>query len=791
MDISMKWLKDYVDIDCELKDFCDAMTISGSKVETFKKLDENLSNVVVGKIINIEKHPNADKLQICKVNIGNEIIDIITSATNIKENQLVPVALDGAMLPNGTKIKKGKLRGIVSNGMMCSINELGFTSEDFLDAPSDGIYILKDDYEIGSNINSVLNLDDEFVEFEITSNRQDCFSIIGLAREAAATFNKEYKYSPKKLNYNGNEINKMLTVKINNPQNCRRYIAKIIKDIKIGPSPKWIQDRLRTIGIRPISNIVDITNYVMIEIGQPLHAFDYDLLENKEIIVKNANNNEKFITLDNKERILDDSMTMICDDNKKIAIAGVMGGNNSKINDNTKTIIIESANFYGTNIRLTSKKLGLRTDASSKYEKDLDPNLAEEAMSRTIELIEELNIGTVVDGVIDIYPNKRNEHSINYSVSKINNLIGINLNEDEMINIFRKLGFKVNKENKELIIPTFRQDIEYMADLAEEIARIYGYDKIPSTQIISTNTMGKKSDKKSLEDRIKNILESNGLNEAMTYSFESKKVFNKLLLNTDKCINNSIIISNPLGEDFKYMRIQTINGLLNSLSDNYNKRNKNAYLYEIANVYNKTNNILPDEDKKITIAMYGDINFYDIKGIIESMFSSLNIKEEYIATEEYPFLHPGISANIISEDKTLGYIGEIHPIVQNNYNIGTKCYIACLDFNTIFNIYINQIFKYKPLPKYPAVTRDIAIVVDENITIGELTKCIKSKSKILLESIEMFDIYRSEQIGNDKKSVAFKLSFRSSEKTLNDGEINTIMSNIINELDNKFNAKLR
>ncbi|HCC07815.1 MAG TPA: phenylalanine--tRNA ligase subunit beta [Clostridiales bacterium] len=794
MNVSMNWLKDFVNIDCDLKTFCDAMTMSGSKVEIYKNLGGEISNVVVGKILKIDKHPDADKLVVCKIDVGRSTsLQIVTGADNIKENDLIPVALDGSTLAGGVKINNGQLRGVDSEGMLCSIEELGFESTDFADAPLHGIYILNGDYKLGTDIKEILGLNDSMVEFEITSNRQDCYSIVGIAREAAATFDKTFTYNLKEIKGNSENANNYITIKIENPDLCRRYIGAVVKNIKIEPSPKWMQDRLRAVGLRPINNIVDITNYVMMEIGQPMHAFALDTVKDKKIIVKNATKGDKFVTLDGTVRTLDDTMLMICDGEKPVGIAGIMGGENSKINEDTKTILFESANFNGTNIRVNSKKLGMRTDASSKYEKDLDPNLTMDGLNRALSLIQELNAGEVVGEVIDIYPNKREEKTISYSIEKINNLLGTNLKEEEIIKLFERLEFKVDKSNKRLTIPTFRQDIDHDADLAEEVARLFGYEKIEPTNIISETTIGKLTETQNIIKIIKQVMESEGLSEIVTYSFESPKILDKLMIPENDKLRKTIKIINPLGEDFSVMRTQTLSGVLLALSNNYNKRNESAFVYEVGTTYIAKElpiTELPNEVMNLTIGMYGDIDFYDIKGILEGLMKKLGVCEDYITSSDIVYMHPGKTANIVVNDKVIGYIGEVHPTLADNYEIEKKVYLACINVNELINnVKLN--IRYKALPKYPSVSRDIALVLKDEIQVKQIQTIIKQNASELLESVELFDIYKGTQLGEGLKSVAYRAVFRSSDRTLTEEEVSTVMSKIIKELETKLDAKLR
>lgn len=798
MDIPMSWLKDYVDIDCSTKEYMDKITMSGSKVEGCTTIAGDIENVVVGRVESIIKHPNADSLVITKVNIGKEEnIQIVTGAKNLKEGDYVPVALHGSSLANGVKIKRGKLRGEESNGMLCSISELGFDLHDFPEACEDGIYVFEQPQKLGANVVDVMDLKDEVVEYEITSNRPDCFSVIGIAREAAATFNKEFKYPEIKVEEKADgNINDMISVQIDNPELCPRYIARVVKNVKIEPSPRWLRKKLRSAGVRPINNIVDITNYVMLELGQPMHAFDINTITDRKIIVRNAKDGETITTLDGNVRTLDSSMLVISDPSKAVAVAGVMGGENSMVSENADGILFESANFNGPNVRITAKKLGLRTDASGKYEKGLDPNLAYDAVNRAVQLVEMLGAGEVVKGMVDCYPNKRTTWDLEYSPKWINNLLGTNVSDEEMASIFEKLEIKVDRENHIVTIPTFRPDLEGQADLAEEIARFYGYDKIKPTLATGTPTVGKKTYSQNIVSLLKDTMIADGLCESMNFTFESLKVFDKLNISSDSNLRNAITISNPLGEDFSIMRTITLNGMLNSLSINYNRRNPEAALFEIGKVYIPKSlplTELPDEQEKLTIGMYGKIDFYDLKGIIEHIFKVFGMSEkvEYCPESNIEYMHPGRTANLkLVDGDIFGYFGELHPTVSVNYGIDTKVYVAVIDIKTIIDN-SNLVNLYKPLPKFPAVTRDIAMVVKDGVIVKSIENIIKKNGGNLIEKVTLFDVYRGNQIEKGFKSVAYSITFRSLEKTLTDDEVNKLMDKILSALESELKAKLR
>ena len=797
MNTALSWIKAYVpDLDVTAQEYTDAMTLTGTKVEGFECLDKNLEKIVVGQIVKIEPHPDANKLVVCQVNIGTETIQIVTGAPNVEEGQKVPVVLDGGRvagghdggpLPeDGIKIKKGKLRGVESCGMMCSIEELGSTKEMYPDAPENGIYILPEDTEVGADAVEVLGLHDVVFEYEITSNRVDCYSVVGIAREAAATFDKPF--CPPVVTKTGNDedINDYLKVTVKDTDLCPRYCARMVKNIKLAPSPEWMQRRLAASGIRPINNIVDITNYVMEEYGQPMHAFDYDLLAGHEIIVRRAEDGDVFQTLDGQERNMDSNVLMICDGEKEVGIAGIMGGENSKITDDVKTMVFEAACFDGTNIRLSAKRIGLRTDASGKFEKGLDPNNAEEAINRACQLIEELGAGEVVGGMIDIYPEKRAEKRIPFNAEKVNKLLGTDVAEETMLEYFKKLDLGYDAETKEVIAPTFRQDLERPADIAEEVARFFGYDRIPTTLPSGEATMGGLPYKLRVEDVARQIAEFSGFSQSMTYSFESPKVFDKLLIPQDSVLRQTVEIMNPLGEDFSVMRTTPLNGMLTSLSTNYNRRNKNVRLYELANVYLPKAlplTELPDERMQFILGAYGDVDFFSMKGVVEEFFDKvgMNKKVHYDPQAGKEFLHPGRQANVVYEGVVIGYLGAVHPDVADNYKIGDKAYIAVLDMPAVepFTTFDR---KYEGLAKYPAMTRDISMVVPKNILVGQIEDVIAQRGGKILESYQLFDIYEGAQILAGYKSVAYSITFRAKDRTLTDDEVGAAMKKILNGL---------
>ena len=805
MDTALSWVKAYVpDLDVTPSEYTDAMTLTGTKVEGYKELDKNLEKIVVGEILSIEKHPDANKLIICQVDVGNEKIQIVTGASNVSVGDKVPVVLDGGKvagghdggpLPeNGIKIKKGKLRGIESFGMMCSIDELGQDKNYFPDAPENGIYILPKDSKVGADAIELLGLRDTIFEYEITSNRVDCYGVIGIAREAAATFKK--KFVLPKVNQTGNSENvaDYLSVEVRDSELCKRYVARVVKNIKLAPSPAWMQERLRAVGIRPINNIVDITNYVMAEYGQPMHAFDYDLLEEHKIVVDRAKDGEEFETLDGMVRKLDKDILMINDGKKAVAVAGIMGGENSKITDDVTTMVFECATFDGTNIRLSSKRLGLRTDSSGKFEKGLDPNNAYDAMMRACSLVEELGAGEVAGGCVDVYPVKAVESRVKFEPERINKLLGTDISREDMLEIFDRIELKYDKETDEIVAPTFRQDIHFMADLAEEVARFFGYDKIPTTLPKSSAAIGGINLKLEIEELARDVAKFLGFSEAMNYSFESTKVFDKLNLSKDSRYRKAIEISNPLGEDFKIMRTQAVNGILNSLSTNYNRRNKDVHLFELANIYIPKElplKELPDERMQFVLGFYGKENFFDMKGVVEEFLYTIGIvgKLHYDPSCKEEFLHPGRKADIVFDGVRLGYLGEVHPLVCENYKLGERTYIAVLDLPNIIS-FVNFDIKYTGIAKYPSISRDISLVVPKNILVGEIEDIIEKNGGSNLESFKLFDIYEGDQIEAGFKSVAYSLIFRNKERTLLDTEVNEVMDKILNKLEAK-NIKIR
>ena len=797
MNTSLSWIKTYVpDLDVTAQEYTDAMTLTGTKVEGFTELDADLDKIVIGQIDKIEKHPDADKLIICQVNIGTESVQIVTGAPNVKEGDKVPVVLDGGcvagghdgkMTPGGIKIKKGKLRGVESFGMMCSIEELGSTREMYPEAPEYGIYIFPEDAVVGESAVKALGLDDVVFEYEITSNRVDCYGVLGIAREAAATFQKKFCPPIVEVKENDEEASDYVKVTVEDPELCPRYCARVVKNVKIGPSPKWMQRCLASNGIRPINNLVDITNYVMEEFGQPMHAYDLDTIANQEIVVRRAGKDEKFVTLDGQERIMDENVLMICDGEKAVGIAGIMGGENSMITDDVKTVLFEAACFDGTSIRLSSKRIGLRTDASGKFEKGLDPNNAQAAIDRACQLMEELGAGEVVGGMVDVCSETREPSRVKFEPEKINKLLGTSLTKEEMIDYLGRVELAYDEKTDEIVAPTFRQDIHCNADVAEEVARFYGYDKIPMTLPTGEATTGKLPFKLRIQEVARDIAEYCGFSEGMSYSFESPKVFDKLCIPEDSDLRKVITISNPLGEDYSIMRTSTLNGMLASLSTNYNRRNKDVRLYELGNIYLPKSlpvTELPDERTMFTLGMYGKGDFFDMKGVCEEFFEKIGMKKKvtYDPNSGKPFLHPGRQANMIYEGKVVGYLGEVHPAVADNYSIGEKAYIAVIDILDVLE-FAGFNHKYTGIAKYPAVTRDLSLVVPHAVLAGQIEEIFDQRGGNILESYQLFDIYEGAQIEKGFKSMAYSLVFRAHDKTLGENEISAAMKKIMNGLN--------
>ncbi|MCX4338010.1 MAG: phenylalanine--tRNA ligase subunit beta [Lachnospiraceae bacterium] len=798
MNTALSWIKEYVpDLTCTDQEYMDAMTLSGTKVEGYSRLDKNLEKIVIGQIKKIEKHPDADKLIVCQVDIGSEVIQIVTGAPNVKEGDKVPVVLDGGKvagghdggpLPeDGIAIKAGKLRGVPSNGMMCSIEELGSDRNFYPEAPENGIYIFGDDVQIGADAVEELGLRDTVFEYEVTSNRVDCYSVIGIAREVAATFKKPFIAPEVTVKGNNEKVEEYISVEVQDKELCPRYCARVCKNIKIAPSPKWMQRRLAASGIRPINNLVDITNYVMEEYGQPMHAFDLSTIAGNQIIVRRAKDGDVFRTLDGQERKLDSDVLMICDAEKEVGIAGIMGGENSMITDSVTTVLFEAAAFNGPNIRKSAKRLGLRTDASGKFEKGLDPHNAEEAINRACQLIEELGCGEVVSGMVDVHGEMKEKVVLPFEPAYYNNLLGTDVSEEEMLSIFKMIEVEYDAAKRTLTIPTFRQDILRQCDIAEEVARFYGYDKIPTTLPNGEATTGRLPFKLRVEQKARDIAEYCGFSQGMCYSFESPKVFDKLLLPADDEARKVVTIANPLGEDFSIMRTLPLNGMLTSLSTNYNRRNKDVRLYELGNVYLPKAlplTELPEERMQFTLGMYGEGDFFTMKGVIEEFFDSIGMKKKptYDPNAGRPYLHPGRQANVSYEGTQIGYLGEVHPEVCDNYALKTRVYVAVLDIPAILPLATFD-RKYEGIAKYPAVLRDISMVVPKKVMAGEIEAIIAQRGGKILEEYQLFDIYEGDQIKEGFKSMAYSITFRAKDKTLEEADVTAAMKKILNGLE--------
>ena len=796
MQTSLSWIKKYVpDLKATDQEYVDAMTLSGTKAEGYERLDADLDKIVVGQIEKIERHPDADKLVICQVNIGTETVQIVTGAPNVEVGQKVPVVLDGGRVAGGhdgsrteggIKIKKGKLRGVESCGMMCSIEELGSDRHLHPEAPEYGIYVFGDDVEVGADAIELLGLHDTVVEYEITSNRVDCYSVLGVAREAAATFDVPF-YAPEvKVTGNDEKAEDYVKVTVEADDLCPRYVARVVKNVKIGPSPKWMQECLASVGIRPINNLVDITNYVMEEYGQPMHAYDLDTIHGKHIIVKRANDGDEFVTLDGQTRKLDHDVLMINDENGPVGIAGIMGGENSMITDQVKDVLFEAACFDGTNIRLSSKRIGMRTDASAKFEKGLDPENAQAAIDRACQLMEEFGAGEVVGGYVDVYPNPVSERRVKFEPDRINALLGTELSREEMLSYLHRVELDLDSATDEIVVPTFRQDVFRTADIAEEVARFFGYDNIPTT-LPHASTAGGVSFAERIEQIARDVAEMDGFSQGYCYSFESPKVYDKLLFAPDAPERQAIQILNPLGEDFSIMRTVSVHGLLTSLGTNYNHRNKSVKLYELGNVYLPKSlplTELPDERKKLTLGMYDAGDFFTMKGTIENFFERVGMKKkpEYDPKAGVPYLHPGRQAKIIYDGVEVGFLGELHPQAAKNYEIGTRAYIAVLDMPALTPM-CSFDYKYKGVAKFPAVTRDLSMVVPKEVMVGSIEKMIEECGGKLLEKVTLFDVYEGNQIDRGFKSVAYSVTFRASDRTLSEEDINGVMQKILKGLE--------
>lgn len=788
--LPIKWLKDYVDFDFDVKKLADGLSNSGSHVESIIIPDDGLNKIVVGKIEKIEKHPDADKLVICSVNVGDEILQIVTGASNVFEGAIVPVALHGSTLAGDVKIKKGKLRGVESNGMLCSLEELGFENSVIPKEAKNGIFIFPEGTEIGKSAIEVLFMDNEILELEITPNRPDCLSIMGMAVETAASFDLKTKHNDIKIENEVSNFSEFFDDIIVETENCNRYYSKILKNIKIGPSPLWLQAYLMQAGVRPVSNIVDLTNFVMLEYGEPLHAFDLDTLKNKKIVVRMAEDGEEMVTLDGETRKLEKDDILITDGSEIVGLAGVMGGLDSEITDKTVNVLLEGASFNKENIRKTSRRLNLRSEASSRFEKGIDVNLAKTAVDRVCELAEKMEIAEVVGGNKDVGNFDRKEKEIELRKEKVNNLIGVDFTMDEISNILNRLEIETDVRDDYLIakVPTVRLDLDIEEDLIEEIARIYGYDNIEPKKLKGTLTVGRKPVFRNVEDRIKNQLIGLGYSEFMTYSFVSPSSYEKANYKEDE--KNIIKILNPLGEDYSIMRTTMIPSMIDALSKNYARGNVNVGGFEIGNTFFPTEEELPSESLKLAMGFYDLGDFYYLKESIEKSLWYLGINNLEVRRRETSFLHPGRSAEFILNGKSLGVFGEVHPKVLENYGLKKRAYVAELDFNLIVENTIDN-YTYKALPKYPTMKRDFAFVMDRDVDSVELEKISKKYGKELLESFKVFDIYEGKNIEDGKKSVAFSLVFRAADRTLEESEVTEICEKIVAEIESEIEAKLR
>ena len=794
MKLNRKWInEEFVDLsNVSDKEFVETLTIFGQKVETYERLDAEIKNVVVGKVLSIVRHENSDHMWICQIDIGaEEPVQIVTGAQNVHEGDLVPAALHNSWLPGGIHITKGKLRGVASNGMLCSLSELNLTVNDFPYAIEDGIWILQEDCKPGDDINVVIGNDDTVVDFEITNNRPDCYSIIGLAREAAAAFGKEMKHHEPVVN--GSDVGtifEMLDVDVPATELCNRYSSRMVKNVKIAPSPKWLRDRLRANGVRPINNIVDITNYVMLEYGQPMHAFDYRYVASGKIVVREAEEGETLTTLDGNVRNLTPGMLVIADESKPIGLAGIMGGENSEILDDTTTVVFESANFNGTSIRQTALALGMRTESSGKFEKNLDPMMTVPAVQRACELVELLQCGDVMDGIIDIVNHVPQPKTLELEPKKINNLLGTDISEEDMVKYLALLEIPV--EGRTIQVPSWRPDLNLMADIAEEVGRSFGYNEIPTTAL-KTSTEGGYTPVMKFESKAGSLCRALGYSEIITYSFVSPTIFDKIRIPADSELRKTLKIQNPLGEDTSVMRTTALPSMLDILSRNYAYHNKAAKLYEIAKIYLPTaGQVLPAEPKILVLGTYGaNEDFFSIKGELETVLHNLNIKKaRYCAVSDNPSYHPGRCAKVTIDGIDVGYIGQIHPIVAENYGIGCEVYCAEINFNKLFDLQLPEV-TYTPLPKYASALRDIALVCDEEITVAQIEDVITSTAGKLLRGTKLFDIYRGTGIPEGKKSLAFSLELRADDRTLTDADCEQVITKVLAALSDKLQAVLR
>ena len=795
MKLNRKWLnEEFVDLShVSDKEYVETMTIFGQKVETWERMDAEIKNVIVGKVVSIVRHENSDHMWVCQVDVGGEeSVQIVTGAQNVKQGDLVPAALHNSYLPGGVHITKGKLRGEVSNGMLCGLEELGLTLNDYPNAILDGIWILNDeDCKVGDDINKVIGNDDTIVEFEITNNRPDCYSIIGLARESAAAFGLPMRHhEPVVKGSDAGSIYEKLDVEVPATELCNRYTSRMVTNVKIGPSPKWLRQRLRANGVRPINNIVDITNYVMLEYGQPMHAFDYRYVSSGKIVVREAAEGETLTTLDGNVRNLKAGMLVIADDERAIGLAGIMGGENSEIMDDTTTVVFESANFNGTSIRQTALALGMRTDASGKFEKNIDPMMTVPAVERACELVELLGCGDVMDGIIDVLNYVPEARTVKLEPGKINNLLGTDISREDMVKYLNNLEIPV--EGDDILVPSFRPDLVHMADIAEEVGRSFGYNEIPTTEL-KMATQGGYSPMMLLESKAGSLCRSLGFNEIITYSFVSPAVFDQIRLPKDSTLRNALKIQNPLGEDTSIMRTIALPSMLDILARNSAYHNKSAKLYEMAKIYLPVEGqTLPQEPKMLVLGSYGaNETFFTLKGELEAIFKGLRIqKATYTAVKDNPSYHPGRCAKVTVGGEDVGYIGQVHPLVAQNYDIDGDIYCAEINFTKLFELQLPDA-TYTPLPKYPAVNRDLSFLCDEAVTVADVTEVITASAGKLLRGVKLFDIYRGTGIPEGKKSMAFSLELRADDRTLTDADSEGVMSKVLAALSEKLGAVLR
>ena len=794
MKLNRKWInEEFVDLShVSDKEYVEKLTVFGQKVETWERMDSEIKNVVVGKVLDIVRHENSDHMWVCQIDVGEEEpVQIVTGAQNVKVGDMVPVAKHNSWLPGGVHITKGKLRGVKSNGMLCGLEELGLTQGDFPYAITDGIFIIEEPCNIGDDINTVIGNDDTVVEFEITNNRPDCYSIIGLARESAAAFGKAMRHhEPVVKGSEAGSIFEHLDVEVPAAELCNRYSSRMVANVKIGPSPKWLRQRLRANGVRPINNIVDITNYVMLEYGQPMHAFDYRYVSSGKIVVREAAEGETLTTLDGNVRVLKPGMLVIADENKPIGLAGIMGGENSEILDDTTTVVFESANFNGTSIRQTALALGMRTESSGKFEKNLDPMMTVPAVQRACELVELLECGDVLDGIIDIINYVPAPKTLPLEPEKINRLLGTDISKEDMVRYLNLLEIEV--EDDTIHVPSFRPDLNLMADIAEEVGRSYGYNEIPTTAF-KTSTQGGYSPEMVLEAKAGTLCRGLGYSEIITYSFVSPTIFDQIRLPGDSPLRNTLKIQNPLGEDTSVMRTIAAPSMLDILARNYNYHNKAAKLYEMAKIYLPVEGqALPEEPKMLVLGTYGNnVNFFSLKGELEAVFAGLRLKKaSYTAVKDNPTYHPGRCAKVTIDGMDVGYLGQIHPLVAKNYGMDCEVYCAEISFTKLLQVQLPAP-TYVPLPKYPAVNRDLSLICDETVTVASVEDVIAGAAGKLLRSVRLFDIYRGVGVPAGKKSLAFSLELRADDRTLTDADSEGVVSKVLAALQEKLGASLR